>query len=1230
MDDAPTCPKCGADMIKRLARKGPNAGKYFYGCSRYPNCNGIININGDIWTKDRLVPSKLKISYDDEDNEEAEDNRPYTNIAALNFPIDLEARPRAHGFRTIFMDGMALPRNFFSMFNDDAEYRKSVESFSKWRIDFVPSASPTLPEKETAIISAIEKIINRGRLTRLSESLEKNVLKATKTKDDGDYDKEVALTSFKDYHLPNIPNEWHDGTKRGDLGGMTAEEYFYRNIFIKTVGEDHAKDALPQVLFKSLVIDKADINDSILSQRVDFLITHGCESIAVEIDDPTHSNHKQKDDERDIILEKNGLSVYRVDVEDLVTESGSVPALIEKLEEIYEDAVDADTIYKSLIGVKLAHQFQMILVELIKYGKVKCDEKVRIAFNPRNIPNVSAKTQEVILNAALEDLRELAHNICRLYQASGQIFDGISIVDSDADLLITVNDNYEYKQNRIIYIQDISYPLSLQQNKYPKISQQQLVMDERALTFILNYIYRFDSFRPNQIDGIRQTITGNDAIVLLPTGSGKSVVYQLLSYIMPGTIIVIDPITSLIEDQVDNLVRIGADRVLGITASTQNKNFLQRAMESGHFNLVFMSPERLQIDGFREALRKLCTWSVVPVCAIDEAHCVSEWGHDFRTSYLNLASTCRNLLKTRQGPPRILALTGTASEAVLRDMERDLGIDDSCVIRPDSFDRKEIEFIIVPAQSSMKSITLERIITQELPEKFDMEFDEFYEPNGDNTMSGIIFCPHVGGKYGIMQVLSDMDSLGIDTKEYSGSRPKNSPMSDSEWSQHKTTVAKQYKDNSFPLLAATKSFGMGIDKPNIRYTIHYGLPQSIESYYQEAGRAGRDRNQAYSYVIVSNDYPDENKRLLSPTSTLDDMKKSMDNHKWSGDDVDRMLFFHTNSFGGVEDELMEARNVLNKIGDIDEARLVTISSFQGDREKVEKVIYRLSVLGVVEDYTVNFASNEFNVTLNDFDKNSIIKNYGLYVRGYQDDDNFVRNAELSIANITEDEPTEFVLAALEILLRDFVYNIIERSRRSAFEQLLEITTSASKVSNEKTRSKMVRDEILRYLGNTHIDIVKSISDNPSNLGQVKPLVDKLSSKKRADLYAEIGRALQAYPQHPGLLLSRAYMRALNGVDDVEEIAEMILAVIGFGYELYRIENNKIVEAISDVMSVLSKNDRRSYAELLNRLIQDDKINQDIIREIENDVPDEFQGVIVLGHINQIMKQLNVIGKDNIW
>ena len=435
MDDAPRCPKCGSEMKRRMARRGPNAGKYFYGCTKWPDCNAIINIDGE--RTSGVVP-KPKILHGENFANPDDDNRPYVNIAALDFPVELEVRPRASGFETVFIDSMALPKNFFNMLDDD-EYRKSVESFAKWRIDFTPGDHPPLSEKETTIISIIEKIINRGRLTRLSEKLEKVVLKATKSEDDGSYNKAIALMSFKDYHLPNIPNEWHDGVKRGDLGDMTAEEFFYKNIFIKIAGENHAKDALPQVLFKSLIIDKTNVSSAILSQRVDFLITHECDAIAVEIDDPTHSNHKQKDNERDAILEQNGLSVFRVDIKDLAAGGISATPLAERLKKMYLDAVDTDEIYESLIGIKLAHQFQMVLIELVKHGKIGYGKKVRLTFDPKNIPNLTEKTQKTILEAALEDLQELSQNICKLYQTPYNAFDNFELVNSNADYLIPIS-----------------------------------------------------------------------------------------------------------------------------------------------------------------------------------------------------------------------------------------------------------------------------------------------------------------------------------------------------------------------------------------------------------------------------------------------------------------------------------------------------------------------------------------------------------------------------------------------------------------------------------------------------------------------------------------------------------------------------------------------------------------------------------------------------------------------
>lgn len=177
---------------------------------------------------------------------------------------------------------------------------------------------------------------------------------------------------------------------------------------------------------------------------------------------------------------------------------------------------------------------------------------------------------------------------------------------------------------------------------------------------------------------------------------------------------------------------------------------------------------------------------------------------------------------------------------------------------------------------------------------------------------------------------------------------------------------------------------------------------------------------------------------------------------------------------------------------------------------------------------------------------------------------------------------------------------------------------------------MVREEILRYLGNTQVDIVKKISDNPGDLAQIKSLVDKLSAEKQRDLYAEIGRALQAYPQHPGLLLSRAYMRILSGVENVDEITDIVVAVIGFGSQLYRINSNQIINTVSDVINTLSKTDEKSYMELINGISQNEKIDEEILNGIVEKIPDKYKSIALLNRVNKTMIQLNSIGKDNIW
>jgi hypothetical protein len=200
---------------------------------------------------------------------------------------------------------------------------------------------------------------------------------------------------------------------------------------------------------------------------------------------------------------------------------------------------------------------------------------------------------------------------------------------------------------------------------------------ETDAKWLLYYIFRKEQFWEGQWQAIERALRQKDSVVLLPTGGGKSLAFQLAALLLPGRCVVVDPIISLIDDQIDNLRKVGIDRTVGITGqiqSSQEREQILRAFSSGHYLFCYVAPERFQITRFREALRALTVVTPISLIAIDEAHCVSEWGHDFRTAYLNLGRVSREYCQSQGAVPPLMALTGTASKIVLKDVQRELKI----------------------------------------------------------------------------------------------------------------------------------------------------------------------------------------------------------------------------------------------------------------------------------------------------------------------------------------------------------------------------------------------------------------------------------------------------------------------------------------------------------------------------------------------------------------------------
>lgn len=524
------------------------------------------------------------------------------------------------------------------------------------------------------------------------------------------------------------------------------------------------------------------------------------------------------------------------------------------------------------------------------------------------------------------------------------------------------NAQYNWKKHRILSAKPIVYKPAV---KLDERGHFEPIDDVRAdLKYFLNNIFRKLDFRDGQLPILSRALQRKNVIGLLPTGGGKSLTYQLAAFLQPGVTMVIDPIKSLMQDQYEGLQRMAIDAV-GFINSSQNsseKRIAESYLRSGAWMFCFISPERLVIKDFRKNVLRImadeelyCSYAV-----IDEVHCVSEWGHDFRTPYLNLGANCSTHCCTLDNSDiPLLGLTATASFDVLADVERELFVDPEqeadALVRFENTNRPELQFCVIDIsdrieyekdegfwngqfedmpfplkehgsygnkfikdqsgqfrQDFAKELlgvgnesfarhleqynTTERIkevldheaaeYLQELPpisiKSFKRQYEEWMQLNGGNWQvlhdvsdaGALIFTPHTKGYFGVtgqyeekwiegdnqwvpnpnMDGVADaLRSAGFNAvgtfrgtsnvRRIVGEKIEK----ESQLNQHK------FVNSTLSVMVATKAFGMGIDKSNIRTTVHLSMPGSLESLVQESGRAGRDRRLALSFILVERD-----------------------------------------------------------------------------------------------------------------------------------------------------------------------------------------------------------------------------------------------------------------------------------------------------------------------------------------------------------------------------------------
>ena len=892
------------------------------------------------------------------------------------------------------------------------------------------------------------------------------------------------------------------------------------------------------------------VRDRSGDNRCDFLFAPpSADPVVIEVDGSQHTEQKSVDRHRDRQLAAAGVRTVRVTTRELTEDDG---AGLRKVAAVLRAAPAAAGAMQPLVWAPIqVHRLVLGLCEAIEGGYLNGDRWTVEVHDPTGLAAELAGPYLELLDAL--DRMWGGRNVApaeavlacggrtRIYRrtsdgayragapgALGQQPDTRIILDcgrtssevlpeSDAVPTVVIRST-----GLRTLMRDSAYGLTKRPEPFVSCDS---VDTQDALEVVLRAVFAKERLLEGQQEGITEALAGRDCAVLLPTGAGKSMIYQLAGLCLPGRTLVVDPLVALIHDQIEGLRRQGIDRAVGISSRTAG---MGREAADAYF--TFITPERLQRQQFRDELTESSQVAPVNLAVIDEAHCVSEWGHDFRPAYLNFGGTLRSACRGALGVPPLLALTGTASRAVLTDVLFQLGIAnqrENSIVRPTTFDRPELSYRVVRA-TPVDSPAVLRGELRAMATRFRAVSATFFEPTGRNgdTCSGIVFVPTVNGWHGLTETTDAVSEIIPSAVPYSSTAPKGTTPTD--WESQSSQNSADFKENHATTIVTTKAFGMGIDKPNVRWIVHYGLPGSIEAFYQEVGRAGRDRSPAWSVLILTEHDAGRNRSRLGTHEGHGTQRRQV---PWSErDDVDTALYFHQGSFPAQSMEHMRLLRVFDALEAGD--RRLSLEQIGGSTDADKRALHRLAVLGIVDDYCLEGRgrTEAAEVRCGDREPDDVVERLL----------SFVERSQPGRLRAIEDEVHEVIVPQATLrdavehcgrMLIDFVYDTIERSRRRSLQEMWLLAGDAL------DDGEVVRKRVLDYLTE----------------GDIAPLVQELAESGRFS-YADwttnwtaiasesdarewrstAARLLASYPDHPGLLACRGLGEALLPDGDLVE------------------------------------------------------------------------------------------------